>query len=62
MPVRVLIVDDDTRFRQLIGDVLADRGYEIVGEAGTLADAASRSPSSRRTRCCWTSTCPTATA
>ena len=39
MPVRVLIVDDDTRFRQLIGGVLADRGYEIVGEAGTLEDA-----------------------
>ncbi len=39
MRARVLIVDDDTGFRRLIGGVLTDRGYEIVGEAGTLADA-----------------------
>jgi DNA-binding NarL/FixJ family response regulator len=39
MPVRVLIVDDDKSFRDAIGRVLAGRGYDVVGEAGTLAQA-----------------------
>ena len=39
MPIRVLIVDDDTAFRRTIGAVLAARGYEIAGEAGSLAEA-----------------------
>jgi len=39
MPIRVLIVDDDPTFRRTIATVLTARGYEIAGEAGTLADA-----------------------
>ena len=39
MPVRVVIVDDDTTFRRTIAAVLAARGYEIAGEAGSLAEA-----------------------
>lgn len=35
----VLIVDDDAQFRQLASDLLADRGYEVVGWAGTVGDA-----------------------
>ena len=39
MPVRVLIVDDDPRFRRLAADALVTRGYDVVGEAGTIAAA-----------------------
>jgi DNA-binding NarL/FixJ family response regulator len=39
MPVRVLIVDDDTSFRRLIGQMLSERGYDVAGEAGTTAQA-----------------------
>jgi CheY-like chemotaxis protein len=39
IPIRVLIVDDDQAFRDGIAAVLAERGYEIAGVAGTLADA-----------------------
>jgi DNA-binding NarL/FixJ family response regulator len=37
--VRVLIVDDDAAFRAAIGAVLTERGYEVVGEAATVAHA-----------------------
>jgi DNA-binding NarL/FixJ family response regulator len=39
VPVRVLIVDDDPRFRALAADALAARGYAVAGEAGTIAAA-----------------------
>jgi DNA-binding NarL/FixJ family response regulator len=39
VPVRVLIVDDDPRFRRLAADALVTRGYAVVGEAGTIAAA-----------------------
>jgi DNA-binding NarL/FixJ family response regulator len=39
MPVRLLIVDDDTAFRTAIAAALHDRGYEIAGQAGTVAEA-----------------------
>jgi DNA-binding NarL/FixJ family response regulator len=39
VPVRVLIVDDDPRFRALAAGALAARGYDVVGEAGTIAAA-----------------------
>ena len=39
MPVRVLIVDDDPSFRQRGATVLAERGYQVVGEAETLEQA-----------------------
>jgi DNA-binding NarL/FixJ family response regulator len=39
MAIRVLIVDDDTAFRRTIAAVLAGRGYEIAGEASSLAEA-----------------------
>jgi DNA-binding NarL/FixJ family response regulator len=41
MAVRVLIVDDDVVFRDAIADALTTLGYEVVGHAGTLADARS---------------------
>jgi DNA-binding NarL/FixJ family response regulator len=36
---RVLIVDDHARFRDLAGALLRRGGFEVVAEAGTLADA-----------------------
>lgn len=39
MPIRVLIVDDDPAFRRTITEVLTARGYEIAGEASSLAEA-----------------------
>jgi DNA-binding NarL/FixJ family response regulator len=39
VPVRVLIVDDDPRFRAIAADALAARGYDVAGEAGTIAAA-----------------------
>jgi DNA-binding NarL/FixJ family response regulator len=36
---RVLVVDDDPGFRALVRELLALRGYEVVGEAGTVIDA-----------------------
>jgi DNA-binding NarL/FixJ family response regulator len=36
---RVLVVDDDPGFRVLARELLAHRGYEVVGEAGTVVDA-----------------------
>ena len=41
MAIRVLIVDDDPSFRRTIEAVLTARGYEVAGEAGTLAEARS---------------------
>jgi response regulator of citrate/malate metabolism len=35
----VLIVDDDGAFRRTAGRVLRGRGYEVVGEAETMAQA-----------------------
>jgi DNA-binding NarL/FixJ family response regulator len=39
MPVRVLLVDDDDAFRRSAAEVLAERGYDVVGQAGTIAEA-----------------------
>jgi DNA-binding NarL/FixJ family response regulator len=39
MPVRVLLVDDDEAFRQSAAKFLAERGYDVVGQASTLAEA-----------------------
>jgi DNA-binding NarL/FixJ family response regulator len=41
MRVRVLVVDDDAVFRKMIASTLVDRGYDVVGHAGTLAEARS---------------------
>jgi CheY-like chemotaxis protein len=38
-PLRVLIVDDSTPFRRAARELLQRRGYLVVGEAGTAADA-----------------------
>jgi DNA-binding NarL/FixJ family response regulator len=35
----VLLVDDDATFRRSAAALLAERGYEVVGEAGTVAEA-----------------------
>jgi CheY-like chemotaxis protein len=34
----VLIVDDDAQFRRVATELLADRGYRVVGEAGSAVD------------------------
>ena len=39
MPLRVLIVDDYASFRRLAGRVLAQAGFEVVGEAVDAASA-----------------------
>ena len=39
MAVRVLVVDDDSRFRESIARALSDRGYDVIGRAGTAAEA-----------------------
>jgi DNA-binding NarL/FixJ family response regulator len=39
MPVTVLLVDDDDAFRGRMRTALTERGYQIVGEAATLAQA-----------------------
>jgi CheY-like chemotaxis protein len=38
MECTVLIVDDDAQFRRVVAELLADRGYRVVGEAGSAAD------------------------
>ena len=38
MECTVLIVDDDAEFRRIAAELLADRGYHVVGEAGSAAD------------------------
>ncbi len=39
MATTVLIVDDDPGFRGLAAELLRDRGYRIVGEAGSAQEA-----------------------
>jgi DNA-binding NarL/FixJ family response regulator len=39
MRARVLIVDDDAAFRRTVGRILLDRGYDLAGEAETMAEA-----------------------
>jgi DNA-binding NarL/FixJ family response regulator len=38
MECSVLIVDDDAQFRRVAAELLADRGYRVIGEAGNVAD------------------------
>jgi DNA-binding NarL/FixJ family response regulator len=38
-PLRVLIVDDSAPFRRAARELLHRRGYVVVGEAGTAAEA-----------------------
>ncbi|WP_170179359.1 response regulator [Solirubrobacter pauli] len=40
MSVRVLLIDDDARFRSLARAVLDASGLDVIGEAGTAADGA----------------------
>ena len=59
-PVRVLIVDDSAPFRSAVRELLARRGYLVVGEADTAARPL-RPPSDwRPTPSCSMSTYPTA--
>jgi DNA-binding NarL/FixJ family response regulator len=39
VPVRVLLVDDDDAFRQSAAQLLAQRGYDVVGQATTVTEA-----------------------
>jgi CheY-like chemotaxis protein len=39
MPVKVLIVDDDAAFRRIARGALAERGYDVVAEAQSVAEA-----------------------
>lgn len=41
MPGTVLVVDDDTAFRGLATQLLRDWGYDVIGEAGSVAEAVS---------------------
>ena len=34
----ILIVDDDPQFRRVAAELLADRGYRVVGEAGSAEE------------------------
>src|SRR4051812_38880117 len=38
----VLVVDDDASFRSLAVEILRSWGHEVVGEAGTVAEAVAR--------------------
>jgi CheY-like chemotaxis protein len=38
MDPTVLIVDDDPEFRRALGELLADRGYRVAGEAGSVEE------------------------
>ncbi len=38
-PIRVLIVDDDLEFGHVAADLLADCGYDVVGQATTANEA-----------------------
>jgi DNA-binding NarL/FixJ family response regulator len=39
MSTSVVIVDDDAGFRRVAAELLADRGYRVVGEAGNAGEA-----------------------
>jgi DNA-binding NarL/FixJ family response regulator len=39
MDIRVFLVDDSSKTRRLLADVLAGQGFVFVGEAGTEAEA-----------------------
>lgn len=39
MPRSVLVVDDDSSFRQLVIGLLRSWGHDVVGEAGSVAEA-----------------------
>jgi DNA-binding NarL/FixJ family response regulator len=39
MAISVLIVDDDGSFRRAAAELLADRGYHVVGEASSTDEA-----------------------
>jgi DNA-binding NarL/FixJ family response regulator len=41
MTPTVLIIDDDPRFRRVAAELLVDRGYRVVGEAGGAAEGLS---------------------
>jgi DNA-binding NarL/FixJ family response regulator len=38
MESTVLIVDDDSQFRRIAAELLAGRGYRVIGEAGSAAE------------------------
>lgn len=42
MPRSVLVVDDDSSFRQLAIGLLRSWGHDVVGEAGSVAEAVER--------------------
>lgn len=42
MPRSVLVVDDDVTFREIVARVLALSGYQVIGEAGSVAEALAR--------------------
>jgi len=39
MAVRLLVVDDDSRFRESIARALSDRGYDVIEHAANAAEA-----------------------
>jgi DNA-binding NarL/FixJ family response regulator len=39
MAIRVLVVDDDSLFAEAIGRALRERGYDVIGQAASAAEA-----------------------
>lgn len=61
MPLRVLLVDDDARFRSVACRTLVEEGVEVVAEVGNGLDAAGRSHAAVPMWCFSTSGCRTST-
>ena len=61
MKPRVVLVDDHELFRAGVRGELGAK-VEIVGEAGSVAEAVPLICEPTRTSSCWTSTCRTAAA
>ena len=62
MPISVLVVDDDTSFRDLAERLLTANNLEVVGEAGTVAEAIAAAKATSPTRRWSTSICRMETA
>jgi two-component system phosphate regulon response regulator OmpR len=50
---RLLLIDDDSRLTDMVGDYLRRNGYD-VDTAGSLAAGASASKQGGYDACCWT--------
>jgi chemotaxis response regulator CheB len=53
MAPTVLIVDDAALMRKMLGDMLADTDFEVIGEATNGAEPLPNMPRSNQTWCLW---------